>query len=213
MDHGIDVSHYQGEIDWTELRRGDRQIRFAFVRLAEWRDARFGLDEQATANIAGARRAGIAVGTYVRVDPNANTAEQEAVQWRTYRAGAGAGGPGFLVPAFDIEDTTRDWSTWVRLFIATHRRLSPELDGRVIVYTAGSFVEANYPTGWDRNDKQIALWIGHTKAAPGATPYTFGGRTAVHQYSHTAIKPGIGGVVDLNATMPGWSIADLMAVP
>jgi GH25 family lysozyme M1 (1,4-beta-N-acetylmuramidase) len=213
---GVDVSRYQGEVDWPALRRGRRDLRFAIVRLAEWRIEREGVDEQAAANIDGARSAGLVVGTYVRVEPTLHTAEEAALQWASYRGLFGADDRGLLVPAFDIEDNTRNWSGWVDEFITITRALNRRHDNRMIIYTSGSFPDAAYPTGWDRGDQDIALWIAHYAAAAGATPYTFGGRTALHQYSNKGRVPGItpapgvSGEVDLNSTVGAWSLADLM---
>ena len=207
MTLGIDVSSYQGPIDWARVRN-ESPVRFAMVRLAEWRAGKIGLDSLAQDNIDGAREAGIVVGTYVRVDPVNNTPEHEAMQWAGYRSLLDVDRPGFLVPAFDIEDKS-DRSSWLREFIDAHRRISPHLHDRVIIYTSGSFPATYYPTGWDRTDQRVALWVANWSAAPGATGYTFAGRTAIHQYSNTGTVPGITGAVDLDCTMAGWSLLDL----
>jgi lysozyme len=57
---GVDVSHYQGEIDWAAVARVPH-IGFAYVKATEggdWLDPRF------AANWRGARRAGLRVGGY-----------------------------------------------------------------------------------------------------------------------------------------------------
>src|SRR5213076_680529 len=56
---GIDVSHYQGSIDWRRVARDD--VAFAYVKATEGvhgRDARF------ARNWREARRAGVRVGAY-----------------------------------------------------------------------------------------------------------------------------------------------------
>lgn len=209
---GLDVSRYQRGVDWLTLRKGRRDLRFAIVRLNEWRttvsDAPEGADPFAAEHIAGARRAGLLVGTYYFAAPTLHTAEEAAVQWCSYRALFGADAPGMLRPAVDIEDNSQDWSAWVRAFIAFTRRMvrSP----RLLIYTSGSFPDAVYKTGWDRADPDIALWIAHHTGTAGQTPYLFNGRTALHQFTSTATVPGIVGTVDLDATIGTWSLADLV---
>jgi len=56
---GIDVSHHQGRIDWSAIKKQDFQ--FAYLKATEggtFRDSRF------RANWEGARRAGLKVGAY-----------------------------------------------------------------------------------------------------------------------------------------------------
>jgi len=129
----------------------------------------------------------------------------------------GADNHGLLRPAVDIEDTTRDWSAWVRDFIRIARQLNRR-DPRMLIYTSGSFPDSHYRGGWNRWDTDIALWIAHHTGTPGQTPYLFDGRTALHQYTDTARVPGIeaapgtgvSGAVDLNSTVGSWSLTDLM---
>ena len=61
---GIDVSYYQGQIDWQQVR--DAGIEFAFIRLGYRRssDGVLGEDEMAKRNLQGASEAGIKVGAY-----------------------------------------------------------------------------------------------------------------------------------------------------
>ncbi len=57
--HGIDISKFQGEIDWAAARRSG--VKFAFIKATEGGD-RF--DERFTANWRGAKTAGIRRGAY-----------------------------------------------------------------------------------------------------------------------------------------------------
>ncbi|MBQ2117567.1 MAG: glycoside hydrolase, partial [Clostridia bacterium] len=56
---GIDVSRWQGEIDWEEVGRAG--VRFAMIKATEGAE---GADPCFSANINGAVGAGIACGTY-----------------------------------------------------------------------------------------------------------------------------------------------------
>lgn len=56
---GVDVSHYQGKIDWEKIASQD--IRFAFIKATEGSASS---DEYFSANWQGARKAGLKAGAY-----------------------------------------------------------------------------------------------------------------------------------------------------
>lgn len=56
---GVDVSHYQGEIDWVVL--GQQDIDFAYIKATE---GSFHIDEKFSQNWSGAALSGLAVGAY-----------------------------------------------------------------------------------------------------------------------------------------------------
>lgn len=61
---GIDVSRYQGQIDWQQVREAG--VEFVFVRVG-YRNSKDGLlyeDERAKENLQGAQEAGLQVGAY-----------------------------------------------------------------------------------------------------------------------------------------------------
>lgn len=62
---GIDVSHHQGGIDWQQV--ADAGVEFAFIRLGYrgYKDGLLHADEQARANLEGARSAGLKIGGYM----------------------------------------------------------------------------------------------------------------------------------------------------
>ncbi len=61
---GIDVSYYQGDIDWPTVRAAG--VEFVMVRLGrrETVSGKLGADEMAQQNLTGARAAGLKVGAY-----------------------------------------------------------------------------------------------------------------------------------------------------
>ena len=75
MIPGIDVSHYQGIIDWQKVKAAG--IRFAYLKATQ--GASF-VDPQLFANYTGAKAAGIPIGLYhVLV---ANTGHAQVSNWR-----------------------------------------------------------------------------------------------------------------------------------
>ena len=79
---GIDVSHWQGEIDWPAVA-GDG-IRFAYIKATEGGDS---VDERFAHNWVEARRAGIEVGAYHFFTLCRTGADQAANLLRTVPAG------------------------------------------------------------------------------------------------------------------------------
>src|SRR5207253_881242 len=57
--HGVDVSKWQGEIDWAAVR--DSGMRFAFIKATEGGDV---VDDRFQQNWSGAKSAGVARGAY-----------------------------------------------------------------------------------------------------------------------------------------------------
>lgn len=205
---GCDVSSYQGQIDHNTLRKMDRRIDFAMVRIAEWRtDSTIAgmLDPQFENNIEGFRRNGIMVGVYNRANPVLNTPEQEASAFATRLRKYNAYGPGWIVPALDLEDTTQNWSAWLREFITAFRDFG--FGPRLTVYSAGSFFD-RYLGGEAGLDNDIKFWVAHTNM-PAGSPLYRPARTQMHQWSHTGTLPGVQGNVDLDVLMQGVTLRDI----
>ena len=73
MIPGIDVSHYQGQIDWTQVK--EHGVQFAYIKASEgagYRDVRF------LGNYRGASAAGLIPGAYHYVHPGVSAELQAA---------------------------------------------------------------------------------------------------------------------------------------
>src|SRR5262245_16395336 len=83
---GIDVSHWQGSIDWASVAAGGKK--FAIIKSSGSDGSTSGAangdysDSQFTINAAGATAAGLKIGVYHFADPL--NPEQTAVQQATY---------------------------------------------------------------------------------------------------------------------------------
>jgi lysozyme len=210
MIQGIDVSSWQGVIDWKSLRKQRRDIQFAMIRCAEWRSDTMDagqLDTQFEANVEGARRNGITVGVYNRAFPTLNSPEQEATEFVTRLSHFDAYGLGWIKPAIDIEDSSQNWSSWVRDFFQAWEDMGMR---DVLFYSSGSYYDKYYG-GVNDLPECVSTWIGHMEQW-GATPGnpTFKTRGQIHQYSHTGSVAGINGNVDLNVLMPNIRLRDVM---
>ena len=76
MIKGIDVSSWQGNIDWNRVRASG--IEFAIIK-AGGSDAGFYKDKRFEQNVRGAAEAGVHVGAYYFVGPLCNSAEAGAL--------------------------------------------------------------------------------------------------------------------------------------
>ncbi len=189
--HGVDVSRFQGSIDW--VRAGNSGVEFAFIKATEGGDR---VDPLFKENWRATRRAGIPRGAY-HFYYFCRPAEDQA-RWfiRNVPAEAGA-----LPPVLDLEwnhlsptCTLRPDPETVRREAATFLRLLTEHYGqRPIIYTTPDF--------WDRNEmwrlSGYEFWVRSVAAHPSDT-YE-GHRWTFWQYTGTGLAPGFAGEVDLNA--------------
>jgi len=180
--HGIDVSAYQGRIDWPQVAR--QQVRFAFIKASEGgtlRDARF------RRNWREARAAGVLCGAYHYFQPNRDGAQQAALFIKTVPLR-----PGDLPPVLDVEaprfhdvaELRRQVQQWLQA-VRAHYGVSPILYSNYAFYRrylAGHFDE--YP-----------LWLAHYEVAQPSLPAE---RWIIWQHSDEAYVPGIRGTVDFN---------------
>ena len=194
---GIDVSHHQGDIDWSKVAGAG--IRFAFLKATEGRDFR---DPRFRANWDAAAAAGVARGAYHFFTFCSPGREQAEHFLRTAPPT-----PGALPPVADVEfvGNCKSWKslaavrTEVRVFLQEVERawgvppilyVTPDSFERVV---AGEF--GAYP-----------VWIRSVFARPAPDAY---GGWLLWQHSETGRIPGIRGPVDLDVLRPGASIESL----
>ena len=189
---GIDVSHWQGTIDW--VRVADAGTTFAFMKATE--DTWY-VDPTYATNRAGARANGIRVGAYhfAQPDPAPGDARKEA-RWFVRHAQPQAGD---LLPVLDIETSggldPTELMAWSKRWVSEVRRL---VGVRPLVYTS--------PYGWqirfDDSDELARwgspLWVAHWGVSSPTLPAQgWGGRGwTVWQYTSEGRVAGIRGDVD-----------------
>jgi lysozyme len=189
--HGVDVSRFQGAIDWN--RAAGAGVAFAFLKATEGGDR---LDPTFRDNWRQTRAAGIPRGAYHFYYFCRPAAEQAAWFIRNVPREAGA-----LPPVLDLEwnpfsptCTLRPPAETVRaeaeIFL---RALTRHYGQRPIMYVPVDFFERNQM--W--RVQGYEFWLRSTAAHPAATyggqPWTF------WQYTGTGLAPGFRGEVDLNA--------------
>jgi len=194
--HGIDVSAYQGRIDWPEVAR--QHVRFAFIKASEGatlRDARF------RRNWREARAAGILSGAYHYFQPNRAGQTQASLFIGTVPIR-----PGDLPPVLDVEAPRfhdvaamrREVRAWLGA-VEAHYGVKPILYSNYAFYRrylAGHFDD--YP-----------LWLAHYEVARPALPAE---RWIIWQHSDEAYVPGIRGAVDFNVFQGSYAALQALRV-
>jgi lysozyme len=189
--HGIDVSKYQGDIDWQAVKESG--VAFAFIKATEGGD---NSDSKFRQNWEGAKAAGIPHGAYHFVywcrQPQEEMAQFERVA---------PADPDALPPVLDVEATPTSRTCKRTLYreevLEDMRKMLQEMERhygkRPIIYTSVDFYQsilhsdalADYP-----------IWVRSTKYHPtvryGARRWHF------WQYRSDGSVPGIVGAVDQN---------------
>jgi GH25 family lysozyme M1 (1,4-beta-N-acetylmuramidase) len=193
---GIDVSHYDGTITWSQVKSAPKL--FAWAKASE---GTTNTDATFAANAANGNAAGVYVGGYHFAHPETNAASTEATFFMSI-AGSYIKNCN-LMPALDLEDpaggpslissmTSAALTSWVQAWMSAVKN-----QGGVtpILYTSGSI--ASY-LGSAVNI--YPLWIADPDGSSSAPPANTGVWTnwAFKQYSWTGTVPGITGQVDMN---------------
>lgn len=197
---GIDVSYYQGDIDWTAVAADG--IDFAFIRVGYrgYGEGTLNEDECFKKNISGAIAAGIEVGIYFFSQA---ITEAEAIEEARYVLS--------LIDGYDVTwPVVFDWET-----IGSASARTDNLDGQSLTKCAVAFCEAvknagytpmvyfNKTLGYLKYDmsqiQQYELWYAYYHEAPDFI-YDY----QIWQYGAGAVK-GISGQVDLNIAFKDYS--------
>lgn len=187
---GIDVSHYQGSIDWNKVKASG--ITFAFIKASEGKSYR---DKRFIDNVEGSSTAGLLIGPYHFL--NAQTQEDARLEARNFAAAIQSAGGimRFTLPlVMDYENNPGGLSpeqiTKVALvFLQEIERLTSR---RPIIYTGNSFA-ANFSSALS----SYKLWIArYSSKVPSDVPAWK--RWHFWQYSSKGSVPGIKGNVDMN---------------
>jgi lysozyme len=185
VTEGIDVSVYQGTIDWNKVKADG--VEFAYIRVSDGTGSH---DSKFATNWSGARAAGVLRGVYqfFRED------EDPIAQADLLLDAMGALDPDDLPPAIDVESTDgASGATIVANVKAWMDRIEAGTGRRPIIYTGRPFWDGN--TGGSTAVNDHTLWIpnwGVTCPSISAAWANWG----FWQYSSTGTVSGISGAVD-----------------
>jgi GH25 family lysozyme M1 (1,4-beta-N-acetylmuramidase) len=213
---GIDVSRFQGEINWERV--GKTRVEFAWIQASRGNGNdcavvpdRCGPDELYAGNYDGARAAGIRVGAYHRAfaggggrKATRRDAHREA---KVFIDQVGSLRSGDLLPALDVETpfgglSKKRLRLWIRTWLD---RVVRKLGAKPVIYTN---VSSWHATG---DTKRFArrghlLWVANWGVESPAVPADNwdGEGWSVWQYTSSGRVRGIKGRVDRNRMRVGW---------
>jgi GH25 family lysozyme M1 (1,4-beta-N-acetylmuramidase) len=213
---GIDVSRFNGTIDWERV--GSTTVEFAFVQASRGaghdcavKPEQCGPDAFYDDNRAGATAAGIRIGAYHRAFANGTgrrgaraDAKAEA---RVFIAEVGELRSGDLLPALDVESpfgrlNRKQLRLWVRTWL---ERVEERLGARPIVYTN--------TTSWAQTGDTLRfalrghpLWVANWDVRKPVVPADnwAGESWTIWQYTSSGSVAGIDGRVDRNWLRGGF---------
>lgn len=202
---GIDVSHYQGRIDWRRVARSGHH----FV-IAKATEGRTYIDRTYLRNKAQAEANDLAFGAYHFARPDKG--RHDPIREANHFLDVARLEPGNVIPVLDLETTgglsKRRLTRWILTWL---RRVRERLGVRPMVYTS--------PMGWaERTGDTTAiveagyevLWVAHWGVPEPTLPAgDWGGHGwTLWQRSDCGRVPGIRGCVDVNR-LAGRSLAAL----
>jgi len=183
---GLDVSEFQGTVDWTLVKTIENSypLEFVFIRATAGNDK---VDGQFATNWLGAKKSKLIRGAYHYYRPNENSLEQAELFIKTVQLQKGD-----LPPVLDIEKLPREQSLknmklglsrWLKA-IEAHYKVKP------IIYTS----EKYYDDFLKEEFGDYLFWIAN---------YNFyrekiGDDWLFWQFTEKASVPGIKGNVDVN---------------
>ena len=191
MPRGIDVSKYQGEVDWERV--AGEGIQFAFARAVEDKFPADGADHTFADNFEGMRAAGILRGAYHFFRPRRDAAAQA----KLFVSIVGGLKPGDLPPVIDFE---HDGSSKELNLLPVSPKVIVEgmarwidivedaLNRRVIIYTSAEYWIL--AAGNSKRFRDHPLWIAHWKADRPMVPTAFDS-FIIHQYDVELTVPGV----------------------
>jgi lysozyme len=186
---GIDVSHWQGAIDWARVKAAG--IQFAIIK-AGGSDAGFYTDPRWEENYREAKANGIAVGAYYFVGPACTSAEDGKADAERFLAQLK--GKQFEYPVYmDVEATSASAK-----FGATEAAIAFCRALESAGYFAGIY-SSTYSGFRDRMDDSKLTPFTHW-VAQYASKCTYGGAYGIWQYSSSGRVNGINGNVDLDVS-------------
>lgn len=185
---GIDVSHWQGDIKWQQVKADGRV--FAFIKASQGTKR---VDPKFATNAKAAKAAGVLIGAYHFVD--ATTMEAARAEARHFHATMQTAGVEFdLPPVMDYENNPGNISKSAindvaEAFLQEIERLTGR---QPLIYTGNSFAH-----NFGKELSKYPIWIARYNTKP-PTDVPAWSKWDIWQYSDAGKVPGIAGNVDLN---------------
>lgn len=187
---GIDVSHYQGAINWTSVRGAG--IQWAYIKATEgttFKDSRF------NTNYVAADRAGVIRGAYHFARPNVSSGAVQA-NYLASNGGAWSADSRTLPAAIDLEagcygKSQAAMRSWIADFLITYRARTGRFAAIYATTSWWTTCTGNYGDFWANHPLWIARWASSPGTLPAGAPFW-----TMWQYTSTGRVAGIAGNVD-----------------
>lgn len=178
---GIDVSHWQGNIDWKKVANDG--VKFAFIKASEGSNY---VDAKFKTNVEGANATGIKTGAYHYAKfSSVPEAIKEANHFLSTVAGLTLTYPLVL----DLEEDKKKVGKKILTDAAlAFLKVLTDAKRSVILYSGKSFIENNLD---ESKFKDVPLWVARYNS-------TLGRKADIWQYASNGIVSGINGKVDMN---------------
>jgi lysozyme len=191
---GIDVSHYQGEINWAEVSAMnilDDSIGFAFIKLTEGTSR---IDDQAAANAQGAEDGSILFGFYHFFRPSLEAKSQAQFFIQQCEAFDYT-----LRPVVDVELTENYSAARIVDSVFVFLKLvQDETGNRPAIYTNESFFKDVFLKSYLKNE---TFWIANYNGECESMQLK---NVFIWQFSEKGTVDGISSKVDLNVAKSGF---------
>ena len=184
--HGIDVSHYQGDINWKMLkqkRQGKFPVEFTFMKATEGGDFS---DDRFVANFDSAKVHGFIRGAYHFYNPKTDADKQADFFIRSVKLE-----PGDLPPVLDIEMKSKDVKKLQQDLKIWLRKVENHYGVKPIIYASYKF-KTKYLN--DSIFNTYPYWIAHYYV----DSVRYQGEWKFWQHTDVGTLPGIDEKVDLN---------------
>lgn len=195
--NGIDVSKYQGHINWNKVAE-DKNIQFVYIKASEGASE---VDKRYCDNISGARDAGLKVGSY-HYFIGRKTAKEQFENFNRYVQKNEQD----LIPMVDVEEAGNRFVSRTQLQnnLNEFMQLIKEEYGKSpLLYSQYKFYKDKLSPEFDR----YFLFIARYGNKPPILDTS--GKHNIWQYSEKGTIQGIKGHVDLNRFCNGTTLSDI----
>ena len=198
--HGIDISHYQGNVNWKMLkqtRQGQFPIQFIFMKATEGGDFS---DKRFVANFDSAKAHGFIRGAYHFYNPKTDVNKQADFFINSVKLE-----PGDLPPVLDIEKKGKDMKKLQADLKHWLRRVESHYGVKPIIYASYKF-KTKYLN--DSVFNSYPYWIAHYYVDSVA----YKGDWKFWQHTDVGTLPGIKEQVDLDIFNGGMEGLDALRI-
>ena len=198
--HGIDISHYQGNVNWKMLeqtRQGQFPIQFIFMKATEGGDYP---DKRFVANFDSAKVHGFIRGAYHFYNPKTDPNKQADFFINSVKLE-----PGDLPPVLDIEKKSKDIGKLQADLKLWLRRIESHYGVKPIIYASYKF-KTKYLN--DSIFNSYPYWIAHYYV----DSVQYKGDWKFWQHTDVGTLPGIEEQVDLNIFNGGLEGLDALRI-